>query len=280
MTIMVNLENYEEYILLEADGELDETERRALYAFLEQQPELKKELELYKTVHLAPDTSIVYEGKEALIKTKNTKIIPVNRRWIYAAAAVFLIFLSVGLLKNTETEREQTIAKNKTNTEPPITETPENTVTDTEKTIHSTPADPIVYEKKEKPRKTIIAAQPKTIKKEVKEHITKTEPKKNVPVIREPIPLPEEIKQDELPIKETIATETEEKKVIEPDDTLPEGKKSTTWSSIKDERLVGLSDFSESVNNRVEQVRTLKNKLKDSDITFKLGKKELFVVRL
>lgn len=275
---MVNLGNYEEYILLEADGELNETERRALYAFLELHPDLKKELELYKAAHLAPDVTMVYEDKQALIKTRNTQIIPFNRRWMYAAAAVLLIFLSVGLFRNADTEPEQTIADIKQNTEVPITETPESTIIDTGKTIHSTPADPIVYEKKEKTR-TVIAAKPKTIEKQVKEHIAKTEPKKNIPVTEQPIAQPEEIKPKELP-KEIIAVETEEKTVIEPGNTLPESKKPSTWSSIKDERMVGLNDFSATVNDRVEQVRILKNKLKDSDITFKLGKKELFVVRL
>ena len=38
---MVNLENYEEYMLLEADGELTESEQKALHAFIERHPELK-----------------------------------------------------------------------------------------------------------------------------------------------------------------------------------------------------------------------------------------------
>jgi len=55
---MVNLENYEEYMMMYADGELNEAETKALMDFVDANPELAKELEAYSATKLVPDTEL------------------------------------------------------------------------------------------------------------------------------------------------------------------------------------------------------------------------------
>ena len=65
---MVNLENYEEYMMMYADGELNEAETKALMDFVAANPELAKELEAYSATKLVPDTTMVYANKDQLMK--------------------------------------------------------------------------------------------------------------------------------------------------------------------------------------------------------------------
>lgn len=286
MTAMVNMENYEEYMLMEADGELNEDEQKALYAFMGLHPELKKELDAYKAAHLLPDEHMVYAEKETLLKQGKNRSIALNRKWIYAAAAMLLIFLSVGFFRNNTPEHEQPIAVNNTDSQkraPIVAESPGLPSEDTGKIIHSSPANPIAYEKQlqDKPRqKKIRAEKLKLIKPIIEEdYIANTRQDKQTSPDEE-TPKPDARQQDVLPIAvntpktEQILTENQ------PGKGQQEDKKGQTWLPIKEERLAGLNDFSAVVGERIEQAKELKSKIKDSDITFKLGKKELFVVRL
>ena len=65
---MVNLENYEEYMMMYADGELNEAETKALMDFVAANPGLAKELEAYSATKLVPDTTMVYANKDQLMK--------------------------------------------------------------------------------------------------------------------------------------------------------------------------------------------------------------------
>ena len=60
--------NYEEYFILYMDNELGSDERRMVDAFIEKNPDLKEELEILMQYKMVPDDSIVFEGKEELIK--------------------------------------------------------------------------------------------------------------------------------------------------------------------------------------------------------------------
>ena len=54
---MITWENYEEYIMMHADGELTPAEENALMAFVNEHPELKKELAAYELTRMTPDTT-------------------------------------------------------------------------------------------------------------------------------------------------------------------------------------------------------------------------------
>ncbi len=66
----INRHNYEEYFILYMDNELGSDDRRQVEVFVQQHPDLKEELDLLFQYKLIPDTHIVFEGKEDLLKIK------------------------------------------------------------------------------------------------------------------------------------------------------------------------------------------------------------------
>jgi hypothetical protein len=64
----INHNNYEEYFILYMDNELGADERRMVEAFVQQHPDLKEELDLLLQYKLEPDNSVVFDGKEELMK--------------------------------------------------------------------------------------------------------------------------------------------------------------------------------------------------------------------
>src|SRR5438045_591218 len=84
---MVTWENYEEYMMLEADGELDAAGRQALQAFINANPTLEEERLAFNTLILEPDTTIVYPGKQSLLKKEQKAIVFAFRPLVLAGAA-------------------------------------------------------------------------------------------------------------------------------------------------------------------------------------------------
>ena len=84
---MVTWENYEEYMMLEADGELDAAGRQALQAFINANPALEEERLAFNALILKPDTAIVYPGKQSLLKKEQKAIVLMFRPLVIAAAA-------------------------------------------------------------------------------------------------------------------------------------------------------------------------------------------------
>ncbi|MFN8289057.1 MAG: hypothetical protein U0U70_02250 [Chitinophagaceae bacterium] len=74
----INRHNYEEYFILYMDNELTGDERRMVEAFVQQHPDLKEELDNLLQYKLVPDTSIVFEGKEDLLKENGHSLITAN----------------------------------------------------------------------------------------------------------------------------------------------------------------------------------------------------------
>src|SRR5689334_11723195 len=65
---MITRHNYEEFFILYMDNELSSEDRRMVEAFVTQHPDLKEELDLLSHYKLEPDTSIVFNGKDELMK--------------------------------------------------------------------------------------------------------------------------------------------------------------------------------------------------------------------
>lgn len=76
----INRHNYEEYFILYMDNELTGDERRMVEAFVEHHPDLKDELDNLIQYKLDPDTSIVFEGKEDLLKENGHSLITQNNQ--------------------------------------------------------------------------------------------------------------------------------------------------------------------------------------------------------
>src|SRR5690349_18999325 len=64
----INRHNYEEYFILYQDNELDADQRRAVEEFVQNNPDLKDELDAFSQYKLEPDPSIQYQGKEELLR--------------------------------------------------------------------------------------------------------------------------------------------------------------------------------------------------------------------
>jgi hypothetical protein len=66
----INRHNYEEYFILYMDNELSSDERRMVETFVQNHPDLKEELDILLQYKLVPDATIVFEGKDELMKVK------------------------------------------------------------------------------------------------------------------------------------------------------------------------------------------------------------------
>ena len=95
---MITWENYDEYIMMHADGELAPAEMQALMEFIAQHPALAKELAAYEMARLSPDETQVYAAKQSLLKplpaTKKMAL-PIWRRYGVAAGIAALICASI-----------------------------------------------------------------------------------------------------------------------------------------------------------------------------------------
>ncbi len=89
---MITMENYEEYMIMHADGELQPHEEQALQAFLSVNPQLQGEMDIYSSIRLTPDPTQVYAHKQALLKPEGKAIaFPAYRTWAMAAGVVAIL---------------------------------------------------------------------------------------------------------------------------------------------------------------------------------------------
>lgn len=93
---MVTIENYEEYLMMAADGELDAKGMAALNAFLEAHPEHASEADAWALLKMQPDTAITYDEKKDLLRPEPKRIalgwcIPPA---VAAAVALILVLIS------------------------------------------------------------------------------------------------------------------------------------------------------------------------------------------
>ncbi len=74
----INRDNYEEYFILYMDNELSQAERTAVEQFVEENPDLQAELQLFLQTKL-PQEEVVFDDKASLLKAPET---PVWEEWM------------------------------------------------------------------------------------------------------------------------------------------------------------------------------------------------------
>lgn len=85
----VNLSNYEEYLLLYIDNELNPAQVAAVEQFVAENLAVKKELDLLRFTRLQPET-VAFPDKESLYR-KEEKVRALPVRWWRAAAAILIL---------------------------------------------------------------------------------------------------------------------------------------------------------------------------------------------
>ena len=163
---MINLSNYEDWLLLYADGELTVAEQEAVLQFVKQHPSLQEELDLLlsmrfqpeneiklvdhstltaeyfndleSTYRFEPDLSIQFPDKEILYKRTAAPVVSMFR---YAAVAASTI-VTAGLIWwfMGSTSVEQTLVKSEVNVAPEVNYTePNNNLPQTDNANSSVP---------------------------------------------------------------------------------------------------------------------------------------------
>lgn len=278
---MVTLQNYEEYIILYVDEELDAASVKALMDFLEEHAELKKELALYQKTKLPLAGEPVFADKEQLLK-KSAKTIPLNRWLLYAAASVFLLIGWVTLKwsnqpVNTVIETSQTAEKKIDSAVPGSQDI----------AVADTQAVPLPAANPEEEKQPLPVAKAK-IKTLVKDNIVKQNPavqQQSVPTLETPVIMEKEeiqiVKTEQEAVSEQI-TEPVPFQSEEPTAGTPPKKKKglPAFLSVSSEKKQGLKHLKNTVENKVETVKNLQEELKNTSFEVRVGNKELFVINL
>ena len=103
---MINKYNYESYLFLYQEGELDDAERKEVERFLQEHPDIREEMDTYY------DPTLVITAEPPARKTR--RIVPL---WRWAAAACIVFALGYGIWATTSTTigtgNESLVAENK-----------------------------------------------------------------------------------------------------------------------------------------------------------------------
>ncbi len=288
---MVTWDNYEEYIIMHADGELSPEEETALQAFIALHPELKSELDAYSAVKLTPDTTVVFANKESLLKNAPAgRIIafPQWRKYSVAAGVALLLGLSVYKWNATPSVTE-TVAKNDTahqinNTLPTpkqdnITNATNPKVENAVTTNDIKPQPAITKQH----NNTTTATQRATAHNVVKQHNTTIAPShQNTAVAR----LAEQV--DKLPVEENkmmaVSAEPTQQNTatlaytaVVAEEPAKQQKSFLDQLPIDELKKQGIESMAAAVANTYQHINNLKHNLSEKTLTIQVEKRKLIL---
>jgi len=148
---LIDAESFDSFLARELEGDLNPDEKQQLATFMNHNPHLEHDRELYKHTILKADTNIVYENKNQL---KQIVTVPIRRIIYYtlSAAASLALIMSVYFLLNRNDVPNRIAQKSnvKDNTGQQITQpvVPENQVATIKKETTVKPSDDNVPEAK------------------------------------------------------------------------------------------------------------------------------------
>lgn len=272
---MVTMENYEEYLLLHADGELSEAEEQALEAFMQEHPGLRHEMEQYMATKLLPDMEMVYTGKDALLK-EPTKVVALGQWKMYAAAACVVILAAAGIWKWSQPDTTQ-INIVQVNHNTINIAAPKDTITRELKVQANDVAGTKQVVRTPKNPSPSLQIHPKTRHYETPD-LNRAMVKDELATIKGLAPRPlntQPLTDERMPARMGADLPTMQTAVAAP----VENSNETLLARlpIKQE---GLSGIANAVNDKIEKVRNLKENIKNTDLSVRLGNRELFVVKL
>jgi len=111
---MITWKNYEEYMMMHADGELTPAEEQELMSFLFEHPELQAELTAFSMSKMTPDNELVFAGKEQLLKPAGVRKIvafPAWQRYAVAAGVAAILFFSYLKFSTDPTDNTPAVAQ-------------------------------------------------------------------------------------------------------------------------------------------------------------------------
>ncbi len=274
---MITWKNYEEYMMMHADGELKPAEEQELMSFLFDHPELQSELTAFSMAKMKPDTKLVFAKKEALLKPiPATRVIAFAPWKRYAIAAGVAAILVLSFLKLSTNSSNNTPVLAKTEVVEPATVTPQN----------SNPEPAIEIKKEAVPAPTAIAAatQKQTAVKhkavKVSSAIHNTQPAATAFVATtETIDrmAPATIKKYEESPKIIAATVTNVPTAAIYTDNDTEDKSFLDKLPINELKKQGMETVATALASGYDKVNTVRQGISESSITLRVEKRKLIV---
>ncbi|MBS1574079.1 MAG: hypothetical protein JST09_02145, partial [Bacteroidetes bacterium] len=84
----IDRHNYEEFFLLYVDNELMTEQKKLVEQFIQENPDLAIELEILQQTTLQADDSIVFDGKESLLRSETHSIVNMDNYEEYLIAYI------------------------------------------------------------------------------------------------------------------------------------------------------------------------------------------------
>lgn len=267
---MVTWENYEAYMLLYVDGELNDVAQKALLDFIQLHPELHFELKMYEAAVLVPDTTQGYLNKNALLKpVAARKVIALGQWWMYGAAAGIILIMSLFALRwmngdNGAGMRNGEIAKTETHKDKSTTSN------------HFQPSPALSNNKtplfRREERISIAGNNVHSNTKELVKDNASSGKAELEPI--KAIAYEMKIEAPQIELSSAYSTTISEKKE---EIITVEKNKTDLLSWLPEEKKEGWQSLKENVDQQIVKAKTFKDNLKDTQLALKFGSKELVI---